>query len=283
MKPIRPQRGDGVVECWSIGRHSTTPSLHHSITGLLRPIFIGAFLLSALIGGVLRAFAFPGAAALELSPSAQVDSGGIFLHQITAPSQSVLPPQPIRLANAPAFGQAASLSRAQIVELLRSVAPELVVTNWSGAAQVRVTCRARALNESELRDLLTATLQRDFVKDKGELELRLSRPWAPVLVPDETLALKIIDLPATGVSANFITRFELVAGTDRLGPWQVVTQARVMKEVLVARSTLRREQPLQASDFTTERRDVLSLREPLDESALRNPSIELAESVLRVC
>ena len=154
-----------------------------------------------------------------------------------------------------------------------------MVTNWSGAVQVRVTRRTRPLNETELRELLTATLQRDFVKDKGELELRLSRPWAPVLVPDETLALKIIDLPATGVSANFITRFELSAGTDRLGPWQVVTQARVMKDVLVARSALKREQPLQASDFTTERRDVLSLREPLDEAALRNPSLDLAESV----
>ncbi len=48
----------------------------------------------------------------------------------------------------------------------------------SGAAQVRITRRARALNERELRDLLSATLQKDFVKDKGDLELRLTRPWA---------------------------------------------------------------------------------------------------------
>ena len=185
-----------------------TPGFRRRASGL---ILFGAFLLSALIGGAPRAFAFPGAAAFELLPAAQVDSAGIFLHQIATASQSVLPPQPIRLADAPAFGQAASLSRAQIRELLKANAPEFAPTDWLGAAQVRVTRRARGLNERELRELLSATLQKDFVKDKGDLELRFTRPWASVFVPDETLVLKVIDLPATGVSAHFIVRFELFA------------------------------------------------------------------------
>jgi flagella basal body P-ring formation protein FlgA len=42
---------------------------------------------------------------------------------------------------------------------------------------------------------------------------------------------------------------------------------------------LKRGNPLRDSEITTERRDVLSLREPLDESALKNPSLELVESV----
>jgi flagella basal body P-ring formation protein FlgA len=238
-----------------------------------------AFLLSALLGGGPRVIAFPGAAAFDLLPTAQVDSGGIFLQQLVAANPSVLPPQPIRLADAPVFGQAASFSRAQVAEMLKAALPGLMVTNWSGASQVRITRRAHALNERELRDLLTATLQRDFVKDKGELELRFSRPWASVFVPDETLTLKVIDLPATGVSANFIARFELLSGKDRVGPWQVVAQAKVMKDVLVARTTLKPRQPLQASDFTVERRDVLSLREALDETLLQSPSLELIEGL----
>lgn len=274
MKQFFPQHSAGVLECWSIGRFSNTPALHRSIVGLF-----SAFLLSALFGGAPRVLAFPGAAAFELLPAAQVDSAGVFLHQIATVKQSVLPPQPIRLADAPAFGQAASLSRAQIRELLKASAPEFAATDWSGAAQVRVTRRSRALNERELRDLLSATLQKDFVKDKGDLELRLTRPWASVLVPDETLVLKVIDLPATGVGAHFITRFELFAGQDRLGPWQVVAQGKVMKDILVARTTLKRGDPLRDIEITTERRDVLSLREPLDETALRNPSFELLEGV----
>jgi flagella basal body P-ring formation protein FlgA len=235
--------------------------------------------LSALLGGGFRVLAFPEPAALSLLPVAQVDSAGIFLHQIVATNHSALPPQPIRLADAPAFGQAASFSRARLQELLKAGAPEFAAIIWSGSAQVRVTRRTRPLGERELRDLLSATLQKDFVKDKGDLELRLSRPWPSALVPDEPLVLKVIDLPATGVSAHFIVRFEVFAGQDRLGPWQVVGQAKVMKEVLVARTTLRRGDPLQESEITTERLDVLSLREPLDETALRNPTLELIENV----
>ena len=238
----------------------------------------GMFLLCASFGAGLRVFALPGAPAVELLPAAQVDSGGVHLQQIVA-APSVLPPRSIRLVGAPAFGQAAFLSRAQIEDCLRTAAPGLVVSNWSGAGRVRITRRARSLDESELRQLLVATLQREFVRDKGELELRLSRPWAPVLVPDETLVVKVIDLPASGVGANFIIRFELLAGSDRLGPWQVVAQAKLIKEVLVSRCLLRRGQSLQEADFITERHDVLTLRDPLDRTALKNPAIELVENL----
>lgn len=239
---------------------------------------LSALLLCAITGGALPVFAFPGASPLELLPAAAVDGSGIFLHQVSSAGVSNLP-APIRLANAPAFGQVIHLSRAQIAEALKTAMPELATKNWAGAAQVRITRRARSLAERELRELLTATLQRDHIKDKGELELRFSRSWNPVYVPDEPFELKVIDLPASGVGPNFITRFELLAGPERIGPWQVVAQARVMREVLVARTALMRNQPLQGADFTTERRDVLALREPVDSTALNNPSLELIENV----
>ena len=262
--PVRRTPAGRAIDSWRTksSRHNTT------ICALI--------LLCALSGGRLRVFAFPGAAALELLPAATVDGTGIHLQQLVANS-SVLPPQPIRLAIAPAFGQAASLSREQIQAALQSVAPEWRVTNWLGAAQVRITRRARSFTESELRELITATLQQDFIKDRGELELRLSRPWAAVRVPDESLVLKIIDVPAAGVTPNFIVRFELVAGQERFGPWQAVVQAKVMRDLLIARETLKRGQPMQGSDFTAERRDILTLREPL--TSLPNTSFDLIENV----
>ena len=69
-------------------------------------------------------------------------------------------------------------------------------------------------------------------------------------LPDESLSLRVLNLPASGVSPNFIVRFDLSAGNERFGPWQLVTQARVMKDVPVARVPLKRGQPLQPSDFT---------------------------------
>ena len=111
-----------------------------------------AFLLCALLGGGIPVFAFAGSPALTLLPTAQVNGGGIYLHQLVLTSLSAPIPQTIRLANAPAFGQAALLSREQIGEALKSLAPEFASTNWSGAVQIRVTRRVRPLDESALKN-----------------------------------------------------------------------------------------------------------------------------------
>ena len=213
----------------------------------------------------------------ELLPAVQVDGTGLHLHQVATPTRFV--PPNIRLADAPPFGQAATFSHAQLKDLLRRVAPELATNAWTGAAQIRISRRARALGEAELRDLLTATLQSEVVKDRGELELRFSRPWSPVNVPDEPIALKLLDVPATGVTPNFIARFEITAGTERVGPWQVVLQARLWKEVLVAKATLKRGGPLTGAEVTAERRDVISMREPLEAAAMSDTSLDLYEGV----
>ena len=216
---------------------------------------------------------------LELRSSAQADSAGIFLQQVATTLPSAFPPQNIRLADAPAFGRAASFTPDQLGELLRRAAPQFPAVTWAGASQVRVVRRARFLAESELRDLLTATIQNEHIRDKGTLELAFGRSWPGVNLPDETLSLRVLNMPASGVSPNFIVRFDVNAGAERFGPWQVVAQARVMKDVLVARVPLKRGQPLQPSDFAIERRDVLSLREAVDVELALNPAFELVENV----
>jgi len=239
-----------------------------------------AVALSLALPGIPAKAAEPAAnntTAFELLPAVQVDGTGLHLHQVAAPTRTVLPN--IRLADSPPFGQTASFSRAQLTDLLSRVAPDLATNAWTGASQIRISRRARALGEAELRDLLTATLQSEVVKDRGELELRFSRPWSPVNVPDEPIALKLLDVPATGVTPNFIARFEITAGVERVGPWQVVLQARLWKEVLVAKSTLKRGGPLSAAEVTTEKRDVISMREPLEAAALSDPSLDLYEGV----
>lgn len=216
---------------------------------------------------------------VHLLTLAQVDGAGIHLTDLAAVNGLEPGAPPIRLAAAPRFGASAILTRDQVMALVRSVRPDLASARWSGADAIRVTRRSRVLAESELRDLLTATLQREVVKDRAELELRLGRPWTSVAVPDEPLLLKILDLPSAGVSAHFIVRFELVAGDDHLGPWQAVIQARLLKNVLVAASGARRGQVLEAGDVAVERRDLLTVRDPLDESALRGAPLEMIEMV----
>jgi len=217
--------------------------------------------------------------AFHLLPLAQVDGTGAFLHQLATLSGLEPGTLPIRVAPPPPFGRAVTLTRSQIVAALQTARPDLAGARWSGADVVRLTRRNRLLAESELRTLLTGALQGEAVKERGELELRLARPWTSVHVPDEPLALKILDLPSAGVSQHFIVRFELVAGDEHLGPWQAVVQGRIMKNILVAAATTRRGQTLEAGEVTIERRDILALRDPLDESALRGAALEFMESV----
>src|SRR5262249_3869907 len=156
--------------------------------------------------------------------------------------------------------QAAVLTRAQILTVMQKAASELVLTNWAGAERVRIIRLSRSLKESELKEQLTAVLQHDQVRDRGELDLRLARAWSPVLIPDEPFTLRILDLPTAGVSGSFIVRFDLVTAHETIGPWQAPLTARIWREVWVARSALKRDQPFTEADVVRERRDMLSLR-----------------------
>jgi flagellar basal body P-ring formation protein FlgA len=214
---------------------------------------------------------------LQLRPAAEVDSEGIFLSQVV---QTNLALPVVRLAEAPAFGKVAVLSRAQVSELVHTAVPDLGLTNWTGGASVRVSRRSRALPEAEVLQLLTSTLQKQFVKEKGELELRFSRAWTPVQVPDEPLKLVVLDMPTMGVTPNFIARFELTtAQGEHLGPWQAPLLAHAWREVWVAHTALKRGDSLREADVARERRDVLLCRDTLAEFGRDAATLEAAESV----
>jgi flagella basal body P-ring formation protein FlgA len=214
---------------------------------------------------------------VQLRSAVQVDGGGVFLNQIL---EHGLDAPALRLCDAPAFGKSASLKRGEIAELARAAGLDNPFTNWAGPEAVRISRRVRPLAEQEIVRLLSSVLQKQFVKDQGELELRLSQPWATTSVPDEPLALKVLDLPTTGVAPVFIVRFELeTAHGEHIGPWQAPLQAKVWREVWVAGSALKRGQLLRGADLNRERRDMLIWREPLAEFASDDPSLEFFEPV----
>jgi flagella basal body P-ring formation protein FlgA len=157
-------------------------------------------------------------------------------------------------------------------------APALAATTSVGVPAPDVH-RERALTEADLLVLLTATLQQEYVKDRGELELRLSQPWKTRNVPDEPLTLKILDLPTLGVTPFCIVRFELRTARESLGIWQLPVQARVWRNVWVARSALQRGELIAGAEVARERRDTLPLHESLAEFTAGDVSLAMAEPV----
>jgi len=213
---------------------------------------------------------------LRLLPEAQVSSRGIFLSDIVENPETL---GSIRIADAPAFGRITTLVRSQIVEIVHRQLPDLDATNWAGAPRIRISGKTQPLEESMLKELITSTLQKEIVHDRGELELRFARPWIPVPMPDEPLSIRVLDLPNSGVTPNFILRFEILSGAQSAGIWQIPLQARLLRDIWVARSALMRGQTLEASDWVAEKRDVLQLRDAAIAVRMSDDSCELMENI----
>jgi flagella basal body P-ring formation protein FlgA len=138
---------------------------------------------------------------------------------------------------------------------------------------------SRSLTEIELLPLLTSALQTDHVKDAGELELRLVRPWQPITVPNTPLSVKIVDLPTSGVSAYFTIRFEIRTNQVLAGTYQALLQAKVWREIPVAQNTLTRGHALTETDYSIERRDMLGIRGEVATLKSDDPTYELKDYV----
>jgi flagella basal body P-ring formation protein FlgA len=218
------------------------------------------------------------AGAWQLPAEARVDSSGIFLNQIVnAPPPVALPH--IRLAPAPPLGQTITFSRDQVIALARTNVAGISAAVWAGPVRVRVSRRLRPLDEAELTGLLAAALQRDYVKDLGELEMHFASPWMTAMVPDEPLSVTITQMPAAGVNPNFLAGFDLWNGRERVGHWQAVLQARIWREVPIAHSALTRDELLRDADLTMERRDALTLRDVVLQVSKDDNSLALVENV----
>src|ERR1041384_2978961 len=131
----------------------TTPKQRHRGVSL-------SFLLCALCSLFSASFAASNeSASWPLATAAKVDSRGIFLRNVVAQTFTQ-PLAEVRIADAPVFGRAAVYTRAQLNDLLAKAAPELIPM-WSGPERVRVIRRSRTLDETEMRQMLTTTLQGD--------------------------------------------------------------------------------------------------------------------------
>jgi flagellar basal body P-ring formation protein FlgA len=213
---------------------------------------------------------------LQLAPVAEVTGDGVYLQQVVKSSQ---PLPASRLCDAPQVGATLELSRSQVNDLLTVAAPNLVTTNWAGADSIRISRRTHTLNEASLLALLTASLQQNYVKDRGELELNLTQPWTATVVPDEPLTVKVLELPTEGVTRSFIIRFQLCTSTDIAGTWDATLQAHIWRNVWVAHSDLLRGELLADADVVQDRRDILAAHEPLADFSTGDATLELADSV----
>jgi flagella basal body P-ring formation protein FlgA len=217
--------------------------------------------------------------AWELVPEAQVDSAGLFLDQILLYRGTNWIVPHLCVAPAPHLGQTNAYSRSDIALLAQSARLGVAITRWAGSDTVHVSRRLKNLEDADLLDLLTATLQKEYVKNQGQLELHLARTNLKPLVPDEPLTLKVIDLPMLGLSPSFILTYEIWAGREHAGTWQAPLRASIWHDIPMARSPLPRGLPLKEADVMMERADLLVQRDAFLNFPTTDPTLELSENI----
>lgn len=244
-----------------------------------------AVFLFALVLGFIRPEAelsesptFSGATnVLTLLPDVQIAGDGVYLQDLLPASQKTAVPL-IRLGPAPGIGRVALISRAQINGLIQKAAPTYELPSWSGSESIRLTRKVKVVTEDVLRKLLSARLQDDHVRDRGELDLRFAQGWRPLTVPDELLEVKILDVPAAGILSSFSIRFEILAGSESIGQYSLSVQARIWHDLPVARTTIARGTLLGNAAIGFERRDLLTVRDPMLEMPVER-DLEFNDSV----
>ena len=241
---------------------------------LLIQLLLGVASLAAQAPGPTLAASEPLVAVF--AAGAMVRSEGVFSTDLI---QGVPALPRVRVAPAPQVGAWSQLSRTSVVEALRIAGVDLSLVRWTGPESARVSRAMRDLGEVEVRDRITQELQRRFARNGGEIEVRLSRPWRSVSIPDESLDIRLLDLPTAGLQSLISLKVEGLVGGDAVGSWFQTIQVRHWCEVPVAAAALRRGQPLVEVETMLERRDVLVSRGILKALPTAVQNYELAESL----
>ena len=164
---------------------------------------------------------------------------------------------------APALLKTNVYTRSIILQKLGKIWGDKPLPECECPEQLYVSRKKRPMDLDEVQSMLQALLQRDYVRESGELELTLSREWNILMVPVDHLRVRMIEMPVTGLNPNFVARFELSTAREVVGSWTVALQARIWKEMLLTTTPVRRGQSLRDVELRKERRDLMMFREPL--------------------
>jgi flagella basal body P-ring formation protein FlgA len=98
---------------------------------------------------------------------------------------------------------------------------------------------------------VTAALARELKAHltlEGDLRLSLTQPWKSPNIPANTpWELRILQSPSAGLSATSLIRFRIDCAGERIGEWQTVLRAQLLRSVWAASSQVDRGQAFSPS------------------------------------
>jgi len=127
------------------------------------------------------------------------------------------------------------------------------------AAQSTVGVVATPAPESFTQTQLLADLTRqltDHFQSRGDLQLELLRPWAPLAVAAGTVEVVILECPAR-LSSSLLVQVRLQSEGRALGNYSLMLKAQLLRDVWVARAPIERGANFDPSQLDTRHLDVL--------------------------
>lgn len=108
-------------------------------------------------------------------------------------------------------------------------------------------------------------LERQLVRHyglDGRLKLTMLQNWKGISVPDESWQVELVRLPSQGLSPRMVLPVRISCGKVETSA-QLVVSCKLLREVYVPRRQINRGEPLVASDFEVQTRDILDTPAPI--------------------
>ncbi len=118
---------------------------------------------------------------------------------------------------------------------------------------------AHILNGTELIESLHHAIKEAYMPN-GDLEVQLSRNWAPLALPQREWSLKMINNINDALASYMTVRFELACGPLKLGPFVVGVRCSLWQEGWMSKGDLKRGTALEPHLFVAKRVDTLRSR-----------------------
>ncbi|MEY2597975.1 MAG: hypothetical protein RLZZ142_234 [Verrucomicrobiota bacterium] len=112
------------------------------------------------------------------------------------------------------------------------------------------------LTEAELSAAIEMDLPKRF-PFKGELKVRLARPWTPMRLPGQDFFAECVQIPPGGLASSMQLIVRGVSAGKIVGEWPLLVRAELWQEVWVASQRLDRGQLLSPAVIVPQRVDLL--------------------------
>lgn len=148
------------------------------------------------------------------------------------------------------------LPSAKVRSLPQAPGPVSSPSSLKGGASESVGDSSFLLSE----DLLLRAIQLDIPKRfpiKGELRVRLARPWLPMKLPAQDFFAECVQLPSSGISSAMAVTVRGVSGGQIIGEWPILLRAELWQEVWVAFERLERGTVLSPGMLVPQKIDLL--------------------------